>query len=155
MRIIDNCLQNLFLLKRNIVIYFTAYKFLSIYQNLSYQAYPFLFNLIFQEDYQYLSTKTKSQEYNHQFSSIKYKIRVLSVSLKKKIPIIGQPVSPPQNIPYSISIKKNHIEKLTTRRTSSTWAMTKYQSIYMWENVDMITQIIESRIDLNSHTTNL
>ena len=25
--------------------------------------------------------------------------------------------------------------------------MRKYQSIYMWENVDMITQIFESQID--------
>ena len=33
--------------------------------------------------------------------------------------------------------------------------MSKSQWIYMWENVDMIIQIIESRIDLISKTTDL
>ena len=33
--------------------------------------------------------------------------------------------------------------------------MSKPQSIYMWENVDMIIQIIESRIDLILKTTDL
>ena len=33
--------------------------------------------------------------------------------------------------------------------------MSKSQSIYMWENVDRIIQIIESRIDFNSKTAYL
>ena len=33
--------------------------------------------------------------------------------------------------------------------------MSKYQPIYIWENVDRIIQIIESRIDFNSKTTDL
>ena len=33
--------------------------------------------------------------------------------------------------------------------------MIKSKSIYLWDNVDNIIQIIDSRIDLISHTTDL
>ena len=56
---------------------------------------------------------------------------------------MGQPI-PPQKIPYIILINKII--------TLATWAMSKSQSIYMWDNVDRIIQRIESRIDFDSKT---
>ena len=47
-------------------------------------------------------------------------------------------------IPTFIIIKK--------RITFTTLSMSKSQSIYMWDNVDRIIQITESRIDFDSKT---
>ena len=62
---------------------------------------------------------------------------------------------PPPKIAYCIPIKGNLVEKVTTRFKYATWAMSKSQLIYMWENVDSIIQIIESLIDFNLKTTDL
>ena len=74
-----------------------------------------------------------------------YKKNIIIFPQTKEITEIGQPNFSPQNIPYVILIKKII--------TYSTWDMSKSQSIYMWENVNSLIQIIESRIDFNSKTT--
>ena len=64
---------------------FQPKSYYSIYQNLLDQEYQFLFNSIIKNDYfQYSSSKTEPKEYYHQFSSISFTIRLLSVSQKKK-----------------------------------------------------------------------
>ena len=51
--------------------------------------------------------------------------------------------------------KVTYIILIDKRIISSTWDMSRSQSIYVWENVYRITQIIDSRIELNSKTTDL
>ena len=65
------------------------------------------------------------------------------------------PPPPPPKIPPGVPRRKIHIDKVTTGRTSTTWDMSKSRSIYLWDNVDNIIQVIESPIDFISHTTDL
>ena len=134
-------------LKRNLDSYFPAYKF-----------YPYITN------YYISHIKFYSTQYHKKTTSIsqpKQKIKSRTISF---------PQSNTQKEYYQFSSnKRNHRNRTThflrpkipfiilikKRITSATWAMSKSQSIYMWEHVDRIIQRIESRIDFNSKTTDL
>ena len=92
-------------------------------------------------------SQQKNQVYKYQFSSIKYKKDYCQFYSNKINHRNTAKHLPPQKIPYVISINK--------RIAFSTWAMSIYQSVYMWDNVDMIIQRIDSLIVFDSKTTDL
>ena len=145
----------MYLLKKKLVSYFPPYKFLSIYHHLLYQAHQVFFSSILQEDNQYIWSNAKLNSITITFPQPSIQEEYYHFSPNKKITDIGQPVLPPKKKPSGISINKKQMEKVTTIIISAAWDISKFQSIYMWENFHRIIQIVESRIEFNSKATDL
>ena len=126
-----------------------------IYHNLLHQAYQCLFNPIIQEGYHhYLSSKPPPRIVPPVFLNRFYKNSTTSSTQAKQNPRILPPIFLKKTTCYPKK-EKLCIEKVTTRRTYAPLPKIKSKSVYVWYNVDNIIQRIESRIDLNSHTTYL
>ena len=108
----DIWLHYLCLLKRNLNIYFPAYKFLSIYHTLIYQAYQLYSNRYYKRTTSIYQPKRNSSLEPSVFLNQIYKKSIISFPQTRKITDMGKPVSPPK-IPSGISITKNFTEKVT------------------------------------------